>query len=139
MGQRANAQGLDLNRDHMKLESPEARSLARFLTGYDPEVAMDLHTTDGSVHAYHLTYAPPLHPGTDSGVVGLLRGSWLPEVTRAIKQRDGWDFFYYGNTSGGPEGENQGRERGWYTFDHRPRFNNNYMGLRNRFAILGEA
>ena len=27
----------------------------------------------------------------------------------------------------------------WYTFDHRPRFNNNYTGLRNRFAILSEA
>lgn len=25
------------------------------------------------------------------------------------------------------------------TFDHRPRFNNSYLGLRNRFAILGEA
>jgi len=27
----------------------------------------------------------------------------------------------------------------WSTFDHRPRFNNNYIGLRNRFAILSEA
>lgn len=101
MGQRANAQGLDLNRDHVKLESPEARSVARFLTDYDPEVGMDLHTTDGSVHAYHLTYAPPLHPGTDPAIVGLLRGRWLPEVMRSIRQRDGWDFFYYGNLPGG--------------------------------------
>ena len=31
------------------------------------------------------------------------------------------------------------REPGWYTFDHRPRFNNNYVGLRNRIAILSEA
>ena len=28
---------------------------------------------------------------------------------------------------------------GWYTFDHRPRFNNNYVCLRNRLAILSEA
>ena len=27
----------------------------------------------------------------------------------------------------------------WETFDHRPRFNNNYIGLRNRFALLSEA
>ena len=27
----------------------------------------------------------------------------------------------------------------WQTFDYRPRFNNNYVGLRNRFAILSEA
>jgi hypothetical protein len=29
--------------------------------------------------------------------------------------------------------------RAWATFDHRPRFNNNYIGLRNRIAILSEA
>src|SRR5690606_26264000 len=44
-----------------------------------------------------------------------------------------WEFYYYGNVY--PRGE----ARGWYTFDHRPRFNNNYVGLRNRIAILSEA
>jgi hypothetical protein len=29
--------------------------------------------------------------------------------------------------------------RSWATFDHRPRFNNNYIGLRNRIALLSEA
>ncbi|MYI07629.1 MAG: hypothetical protein F4059_10020, partial [Gemmatimonadetes bacterium] len=45
MGQRPNAQGYDLNRDHMKLESSEARSVARLFNVYDPHVAVDLHTT----------------------------------------------------------------------------------------------
>jgi hypothetical protein len=136
MGQRANAQGLDLNRDHMKLESPEARSLVALFSAYDPQVVIDLHTTDGSFHGYHLTYAPPLHPNTDSAIVRLLRDDWLPAVTRAIKRRDGWDFYYYGDFPGPRE---PGIERGWYSFDARPRFNNNYVGLRNRFAILSEA
>ena len=57
MGTRRNAQGLDLNRDHMKLESPEARALVRAYTDYDPHVVIDLHTTNGTQHAYHLTYA----------------------------------------------------------------------------------
>jgi len=128
MGQRANAQGLDLNRDHMKLESPEARSLVALFNAYDPQVVIDLHTTDGSFHGYHLTYAPPLHPNTDSAIVRLLRDDWLPAVTRAIKRRDGWDFYYYGDFPGPREPV---IERGWYSFDARPRFNNNYVGLRN--------
>ena len=48
MGQRANAQDLDLNRDNMKLESPEARSLVSALQRWDPHVLMDLHTTNGT-------------------------------------------------------------------------------------------
>jgi hypothetical protein len=133
MGQRPNAQGLDLNRDHMKLDSPEARSLAAMLTAYDPEVGVDLHTTNGTRHAYHLTYSPPLHPGTSAAIVDLLRGQALPRITRRIRDADGWHFYFYGNAS------RRSGEMGWYTFDHRPRFNNNYLGLRNRVAILSEA
>ena len=135
MGQRPNAQGLDLNRDHMKIDSPEARSLIAMMNAYDPHVLVDLHTTNGTTHAYHLTYAPPLNPNTDPSIDDLLRNELLPAVTDAVKQNHGWDFYYYGNLPwrGGSA------EPGWYTFDHRPRFNNNYIGLRNRFAVLGEA
>lgn len=136
VGTRENAQGLDLNRDHMKLESPEARALVRLLVEYDPHVVVDLHTTNGSHHGYHLTYAPPLHPATDARIVDLLRERWLPAVTRAMEER-GFRVGYYGNLpirEWGMTGE-----RGWYTFDYRPRFNTHYVGLRNRFAILSEA
>ncbi len=136
MGQRANAQNYDLNRDHTKLDAPETRSLACMLTDYDPHVAVDLHTTDGTIHAYHLTYAPPLHPATDAGIVHLLRQRLLPEVTRAIRARDGWDFYYYGNVPGGRGGGPS--ERAWYTTEPTPRYSANYFGLRNRLGILSE-
>lgn len=136
MGQRSNARGLDLNRDNMKLDTAEGRALARALQEFDPDVLVDLHTTNGTKHAYHLTYAPPLHPATDPGIVAELRGQWLPWVTSTVRERSGWEFFHYGNIPGtwGMKGE-----QGWYTFDHRPRFTTNYVGLRNRFGILSEA
>ncbi len=134
MGQRPNAQGFDLNRDHMKVESPEARSVARLFSQYDPHVAVDLHTTNGTQHAYHLTYSPPLHPNTPPAIDAFLRDGLFPHVTDEIRGKHGWEYYYYGNASA-----RGGGERGWYTFDHRPRFNNNYIGLRNRIAILSEA
>jgi hypothetical protein len=165
MGQRPNAQDLDLNRDHMKLDSPEGRSVAKLMNDYDPHVSMDLHTTNGSYHAYHLTYAPPLNPSTDPAIIDMLRKSWLPAFTKTIKSKYGWDYYYYGNVGGGGRGEGRGGRGGagggrgggqqdqppaaaqpaaaglrtWGTFDHRPRFNNNYLGLRNRIALLSEA
>jgi hypothetical protein len=135
MGQRPNAQGYDLNRDHMKMDSPEARSLIGLMNEYDPHVLVDLHTTNGTAHAYHLTYAPPLNPNTDAAIDDFLRNELLPSITQAVKQKHDWDFYYYGNLPW----RGSSNERGWYTFDHRPRFNNNYIGLRNRVGILGEA
>ncbi len=133
MGRRSNAQDLDLNRDHMKLASPEARSLVGLLKAYDPHVLIDLHTTNGTQQGYHLTYSPPLNPNTHPAIDSLLRDDLLPAVTNSIREKYGWDFYYYGNLPF------RGGDRGWYTFDHRPRFNNNYVGLRNRIAILSEA
>lgn len=142
MGQRPNAQDLDLNRDHMKINSPEARSLIGFLDSYNPHVWMDLHTTDGSVHAYHLTYAPPLNPTVDPAIDRMLRDQWLPSVTQTVEKTHGWAFYHYGNLpESGPSYTNAARqpERAWYSFDHRPRFSNNYAALRNMFGILSEA
>jgi len=135
MGQRANGQGLDLNRDNVKLESPEAHSLVSFWRRYDPHIIMDLHTTNGTRHAYHITYAPPLHPNTDPGIVDLLRNDLLPEVTRSVKAKYDWDYYYYGNLPW----RGMDVERGWYSFGHQPRYLTNYVGLRNRIGLLSEA
>ena len=140
MGTRANAQGLNINRDYSKMETPEARSQARLMNDYDPHVLLDLHTTNGTYHAYQLTYAPPLNPNTDASIVSLLRDEWLPAVTASVKRKHGWDFYHYGNvpTTESPWAAARGAERGWYTYDWRPRFSNHYWGLRNRFGILSE-
>lgn len=131
MGQRSNAQGYDLNRDHMKLDSPEARALVSLMTRYDPHLGVDLHTTNGTRHAYHLTYSPPLHPNTDEAISSF-NAEWLVAAKNHLFEGTGWYSFDYGGT--GRRGEPS-----WRTFDYRPRFNNNYIGLRNRFAILSEA
>jgi len=135
MGQRPNAMGLDLNRDQMKLDAPESRALVGVYNDYDPHLSVDLHTTNGSHHGYHLTYAPPLPPSTSDQIDGFLRDRWLPEVTEKVKAQTGWDMYYYGGARR-PRG---GGEGGWYTFSHQPRYVSNYIGLRNRFGILGEA
>jgi hypothetical protein len=145
VGVRENAQRLDLNRDFMKLESPEARGLIEAFNRWDPHVVMDLHTTNGSYHGYHLTYAPPLNPNTDARITAFARERLLPAVTRALKTKHDYRVYYYGNfvdpqrPTAELGGERQGTPKAWATFDHRPRFGTNYIGLRNRLAILSEA
>lgn len=134
MGTRANAQGLDLNRDFMKLVSPEGRALVGLMRDHDPHVIIDLHTTNGTAHAYHLTYAPSLHPDTPEVIDTLLRDAWLPAVTAAVQARTGFLMEYYGNFK--PE---WGLPDGWATFSHQARFGTNYAGLRGRIGILSEA
>jgi hypothetical protein len=141
VGVRANAQNLDLNRDYMKLEAPETRAAVAIFTKWDPHVFVDLHTTDGSYHGYNLTYAPSLNPAAE--IPGLtFGGAWahdtlLPELRRRVKARHNVATFDYGDFEGG--NDSAAVSRGWYTFDHRPRFGTNYYGLRGRISVLSEA
>lgn len=135
MGQRANAMGLDLNRDFMKLEAPESRALVRLYREADPHLVVDLHTTNGTIHGYQLTYAPPLHPDTDPAVATFVRDSLLPAVTAALRADPGWETWHYGNLA---EDEEMDAPRGWYSFSPEPRYSTNYLGLRNRLGILSE-
>lgn len=130
-GTRANAQGLNINRDNIKLDTPEARSMVRLLNAFDPHVMIDLHTTNGSRHAYHLTYETANNPAVDGAVAAGAR-DWMTRVRGAIKKRDGWDFHPYGNVSG------QAPDRVWRTVEDLPRYTHNYWGVRNRFGVLSE-
>ncbi len=113
--------------------------------------------------------------------MNLMKNEWFPFVTKNIKDKHGWDTFYYGNVStGGRGGRGRGGARGGAPgrgggrrreararpaaarrprrrrsrsarprsrlsrasgprSSTCPRFHNNYVGLRNRFALLSEA
>ncbi|NNM27019.1 MAG: hypothetical protein HKO59_13715 [Phycisphaerales bacterium] len=131
MGERPNAQGLDLNRDWVKLEAPETRALVRVLTEWDPDLTIDTHTTNGSYHCYTLTYAAPLNPSGHAPSIAFVRDTLLPEVTRRMRDRTGYDSFFYGNFDRAQET--------WSTYSAQPRFGGPYRGLRGQMSVLSEA
>ena len=157
VGTRENAKGFDLNRDYMKLETPEANALVNLFNRWDPHLIVDLHTTNGSYHGYHLTYSPMLNPNADARLIAFERNRMLPAITRTLLLRHKFRTYYYGNFGTKErlgrelntfEMQRSGREaqpadapqtKVWQTFDHRPMFGNNYAGLRNRLTILSEA
>jgi len=141
VGTRANAQGLDLNRDYMKAEAPETRASLAMFTAWDPDVYVDLHTTDGSYHGFALTYSPSLAPPAYAeGFAGdFTRDTLLPEI-RARMDRRGIPIFDYGNFEGpGDRDITDTVKHGWYTYEHKPRYGTNYYGLRGHISILSEA
>lgn len=134
VGVRANGQGLDLNRDCIKAVSFEMRAaLDHVYTKWDPDVVMDLHTTNGVRHGYDFTYSPPTNPNTESGVLAYTRDELLPAVRAEMRSKRGWEFFDY---VGGLV--YQGKQA-WCTFGSEGRYVSNYAGLRNRIGILSEA
>ncbi|HEX2722844.1 MAG TPA: M14 family metallopeptidase [Gemmatimonadaceae bacterium] len=132
VGVRANAQSLDLNRDYVKVEAPETRASLEMFNKWDPDVFVDLHTTDGSYHGYALTYAPTLNPAAP--LAEYSRDSILPVLRQRMQSRHGFPTFDYGDFI-----SDDTLSKGWVTFDSRPRFGTNYYGLRGKIAILSEA
>jgi hypothetical protein len=139
IGERPNGMGLDLNRDYIKAEAPETRGTLAALNAWEPDVFMDLHTTNGSYHGYALTYSPSLHPA--SPLSPYVADTLLPEIRRRMKARHGFEVFPYGNftSADGRETNTAAEKSGWWTYEHKPRFGTNYYGLRGPISILSEA
>lgn len=133
IGLRANGQGLDLNRDYLKQEAPETRAAASLLNAWDPDIFVDLHTTNGSYHGYLLTYEAGLNPNSNPAN-DYIRDKFLPEIRTRMRARHKQEVFSYGNFRNADS-----LEQGWETYDARPRFGTNWIGLRGRMAILSEA
>jgi hypothetical protein len=146
VGQRPNGMSLDLNRDYIKNEAPETRASLAMFRAWDPDVFVDLHTTNGSYHGYALTYSPSLHPAAMDGRLAptgpWTRDTLLPEVRRRVRERRKYETFDYGNFIGGANGREDPaslEKGGWATYEHKPRFGTNYYGLRGRISVLSEA
>jgi hypothetical protein len=113
VGTRQNAQGWNLNRDYIDADAPETRGAFAMLNKWSPDLFMDLHTTDGSLHGYALTYAPPLTP-TAVNVIPFAQNTMLPAIRQRMRDRHGFEVQDYGDFSrpGTPRGGNRGAARG---------------------------
>ncbi len=131
-GVRHNGQYLDLNRDFVKLESPEVRALVRLLNQWDPVLFVDMHTTNGSYHRAPVTYATGANPNGAKEITDFMWSRMFPAVGKRLRS-EGWKSVPYGNFVDAEQ-----PDKGWVSDSIEARYGTNYVGLRNRFVILDE-
>jgi len=128
------AHDFDLNRDGMAVETAETKALYRnVIQRWDPDMFVDLHTTNGSWHGYALTWAPSYHTAGEPATTAYTATDLLPEVQVAMRERHGLETSWFGDfdAMAWPPAE-------FRTYHHAPRYVTNSMGLRNRMGILSE-
>lgn len=132
-GVRHNGQNLDLNRDFLKLESPEISGLIEILNKWDPIVFLDLHTKNGSYHREPITYTTLSNPNSSQLIRDYMWHNFFPEVQKTLNKKYGFDSIPYGNFVNRAD-----PDKGWINNTTGARFGTNYVGLRNRITILNE-
>lgn len=134
VGVRYNGQYLDLNRDAMKLETPEVRGLVQnVLCRWDPVLLFDGHTHDGSYHREPVTYVWDLNPNGDTSLIDFLQHKMMPAVSKILKKKYKTLSIPHGDFM-----DVRNPDKGWQPLGPQPRYITNYIGLRNRLAILNE-
>ena len=98
VGTRQNASQWNLNRDYIGADAPETKGAYEMLNKWVPDLFMDLHTTDGSIHGYALTYSPSLMP-TAVNVLPYTTKTMLPEIRKRMLERHGFETHDYGGFS----------------------------------------
>ncbi len=133
-GVRYNGQGYDLNRDYLKLETPEVKALVnKIFLRWDPVLFVDMHTTDGSYHQEPVTYAPNMAPQGDQTLIDFMWKKMLPEVDKNLEKKYGIKSIPYGNFV-----DRKDPSKGWRNHAYLGRYGTCYFGLRNRLSILDE-
>lgn len=134
VGVRYNGQFLDLNRDAVKLETPEVSGLlANVLNKWDPAIFVDLHTTNGSYHEEPVTFVWQMNVNGDSNLISYMRDKMMPQVSSILSGKYNTLNCFYGEFI-----NQRDYSKGFISYAYEPRYIVNYVGLRNRLAILNE-
>jgi hypothetical protein len=134
VGLRYNGQMLDLNRDAIKLESPEMQGLIRnVIRKWDPSVMVDCHTTNGSYHEEPVTFTWMMNPAGSRELINYMRDNMMPSVSGILSDKYKVLNCFYGEFT-----DLKNPENGWISYASEARYLTNYIGVRNRLAILNE-
>ncbi len=134
VGIRYNGQNLDLNRDAVKLESPEVRNMVeKVLNRWDPVMLVDCHTTNGSYHQEPVTFVWGFNPNGDTTLIEYMHKKVTPFIKKNMKEKYDILAVEYGHFM-----SYEDLEKGWQPAGPQVRYITNYIGLRNRLALLDE-
>ncbi|MGE5182510.1 MAG: M14 family metallopeptidase [Acidobacteriota bacterium] len=148
VGTRVTRSGINLNRDYVRQAAPEMRQLqSQVVHKWQPDLTIDCHATNGSVHRMAMTYDIP-HT-IESGraePIEYMRKTMMPAVTQALAREHRLLAGWYGNFVEDERALDARRQadptaavtEGWMTYTHHPRFGSNYRGLTNRLDLLFE-
>ncbi len=131
MGFRTTSAGLDLNRDHMKLASEEARALIALVDAWRPHLHVDNHVTDGVDHDWVLTWFYAEAPQAPAPVDAWLRAH-MPAALAATEKA--------GHRTGPYVDLKDGNDpsKGFSSWIGQPRYSSCYFPLINRPSVLVE-
>ena len=145
-GTRTNVNGVDINRDHLNLETPEAQTTARVIRGWRPDVVLDLHEFYGAnpggdqpfggsapvLYDDDVLYLWPRNLNVDPQIYALsktLAAGYIGEGARAA----GYTADEYGQASASNEDVAQ------IAGDHDEAILRNTGGLRHSISVLVES
>ena len=133
VGTRYNGQNLDLNRDGIKVESPEVAGLLDVLNRWDPVFFLDSHTHNGSYHQEPVTWVWGLNGNGDPAVLDYMSGTVWPAIEQSMRTTYKTAVIPHGDFV-----DPRAPEKGWVPLEPQPRYLSNYVGLRNRLSVLNE-
>jgi len=94
IGNRTNSQNLDLNRDAIKLETPEVIGLYRSIFNlWDPLLIYDGHAMGRVNHGYAIVYATSTVPAAHPAPRGYVFEVMFPALRQAVRERYGLEIF----------------------------------------------
>lgn len=130
-GFRGNGQNLDLNRDFIKCDAAETRSLEQLFTQLDPDIFIDNHVSDGADYQHVMTLLATQHDKLGGQTGDFMYRTFTPLIYKNMKQA-GYDLVPYVNDFDNTP------VNGWREFFEPPRFASGYGALFHTIAYVPE-
>lgn len=130
-GFRGNAQNLDLNRDFVKMDARETRSMVRLFHSLDPDVLVDNHVSNGADYQHVMTLLSTQYNKLGGPMGDYLNKTFEPALYDDMKQR-GFDLLPYVNVWG------TSPDNGWDAFMEIPRFFSGFAAMFHTYAFVAE-
>lgn len=131
-GFRGNARNLDLNRDFIKGDARNTRTLIEALNTWDPDLYFETHVSNGADHQYVMELLTTHPDKLDTALTRFMQQRLMPRQYGWMEQRGHLMCPYFDTHRDIPE-------EGLDGFMDGPRYSTGYNALRQRIGILSES